>query len=274
MIKEKEMELRDYLEIIIKNKRLIIVGLVFCLLITLVVTIIFSVYETKAIFQNASFELVTPNGQLEKFCFIDNQEINAELRSHQILGEVLAQRGLSFEKFLKNVTVENFKDSALFQIRVQSKNPQDALAVLEGVLDRFFKSGQLLVEQKTEFLKRELAKTNREINELKPLVKETESRLEKEGTPKNSPAYEKVALLSLVYSGQRERLLGEVKRKNTVGNQLASLKGFEIICPPTTPSRHLKKRLVKNLFLSSVAGLFLFTYLAFFLDYWGRSTSE
>jgi len=160
-MEEDEVELRDYINVLVKRKRLIIVITLIAILISGLLSyfVLPKVYESTVSFivanpnigtsttnQASLFEQAT-----NPFTFMANPSIatySELVKSPSFLAKILSENGFSKnltpEVLSKSITVTNPKDSNLIVVDVDLSDPEQSYKVAKAIADEFPKYAQEL----------------------------------------------------------------------------------------------------------------------------------
>jgi len=158
-MEEDEIELRDYINVLVKRKRLIIVITLIAILISGLLSyfVLPKVYESTASFIVANPNIITsttnPPSALEQatnpFTFMANPSIatySELVKSPSFLAKILSENGFSKnltpEVLSKSITVTNPKDSNLIVVDVDLSDPEQSYKVAKAIADEFPKYAQ------------------------------------------------------------------------------------------------------------------------------------
>jgi capsular polysaccharide biosynthesis protein len=273
MTEEKEMDLRDYLELIIKRKKLIIGGTLFCLLVGAALAFITPrTYESEAVFQNAYYESEVSGVPVENYLMTPS-EVLAIVKSAVILGPVVGRLKAGAVAAVKNIDVENFKDANFFRVSFKGTNANEAKEVIDGFLEQLGAYGQLLMNKKSVYFKKIMARLEPEIATVGALTSKLETQLLLSEV-KTADSAVRIITLRDFYNNQKEKLEGLKHRKDELDVSINSFKNFQVLSRPSLIVTGRTKKLIKYSVVAGFAGLFFFMYLAIFLEYWEKSSDK
>jgi len=158
-MEEDEVELRDYINVLVKRKRLIIVITLIAILISGLLSyfVLPKVYESTASFIVANPNIITsttnPPSALEQatnpFTFMANPSIatySELVKSPSFLAKIISENGFSKdltpEILSKSITVTNPKDSNLIIVHIDLSDPEQSYKVAKAIADEFPKYAQ------------------------------------------------------------------------------------------------------------------------------------
>lgn len=262
MVEESKVELGNYINLILKRKKLIITGTLICMTAIFIMTLRMpKTYRTEAVFQNAV---------VAGKAVIKNVEVPEVILGDEILGKALSKFSeISPQGLRDNIEIKNIKDTTLFKIVVKSNNPELTQDICGGIIGQYFKYARPLLEEKINRLKSQISVTDKRIFETENLMKRLEGQINAITTEKKDMASElafKMQLLINRYVGQQKVLYGFYSKKNNLENQLLNITKFKIISSPFKPGSPVSPKIKQNILLSGILGLMFFTFLAFFVE--------
>ena len=268
MVEEQEIELRNYINVVLKRKKLIIAGtLVYVAAVFIITLLMPKTYKTEAVFQNA----VVRGENL-----INNAEVPEIILGNEVLNKALSKfPEISPQAFRENIEIENIKGTNLFNITVKFNNPEVAENICREIIKQYFECATPLLEKKIKLLKSQISAIDEMILETKNLIKELKEQINKITIEKKDAASEltfKTPFLKTFYGEQQQRLYNFHGRKDNLESQLLDAKKFKIVNQPFKPKNSIKPKIKLNILLSVIFGLMFFTFLAFFVEYLKNSS--
>ena len=249
-IREEEIDLRDYLKIILKRKWLILgIGLT-----VTIVTFLFSFFSPKVYEVSTSIEIGKSFGELLPKNSIQEE---SNLLESPIQVKTKIEEGIYREiqeKF--NLKVENPKDTNLILIKIESKNPEKEKKILEELNKIILEDHQKKLEsqistlsKKEKNIKTKISSLNREKEAIEERVKILETI-----PPQKRTLSEKFFL-----SESREKIEKKEQEINNLQEELLSLQKQITTFQPTKVIKEptISKKLIKpNIILNTICALF------------------
>ncbi|MCD6085386.1 hypothetical protein J7J41_00085 [bacterium] len=278
-IREKEIDLRDYLKIILKRKWLILgIGLT-----VTIITFLFSFFSPKVYEISTSIEIGKSFGEpsLKKLI---QEELNLLKNSIQEESNLLEspiqiktkiEEGIYREiqeKF--NLKVENPKNTNLILIKIESKNPEKDKKILEELNKIILEDHQKKLESQTSIFSKKEKIINAKISSLNREKKAIEERVKiLEGiSPQKRTLSEKFFL-----SESREKIERKEQEINNLQEkllflqkQIATLQPTEVIKEPTISKKPIKPNIILNTICALLLGLFGGIFFAFAKEWWNE----
>lgn len=267
-MEEKEIDLRDYIEVILKRKWLIITIFLVAVITTAIVSLLMSrTYETTGVIQIARV----------KKPIYSKEEAQGIILSQEVLGPVLDEFPEAFEErpllseFRKGVKIEDIKDTPYLKIQLQGEDPRTIQKMVNSIITHFFAYSRPRYEEELSLLKERLKITEKKIATAKSDIRDIESRinyLSKESSEISPETMSKIILLGNTLAGLKSNLNRYLDEEAGLKHNLITVKEFKVIDPPEVPERAIKPKKKQMVAISGVLSLMMGIFLAFFLEYW------
>lgn len=268
-MEEQEIELRDYINVLVKRKKLIIR----ITLVAVITTGILSYFVLPPIYKG--YAVVLP-AQIGLSNLLSLSDIQAQIESPSFIQKLSNDLNVPFEEIKGDMNDSIPQGSSFVVVEFESKNKQ--------LIANFF--DKLLLELNTfnidnynkqmEILKSKIVVLSKQLD----LLKSEESLIIKriEQLEKNSNVNEENFLEYLLLIDLRNGILTKkMDLENTLNDinvQLESSHKFEYLSKPFISDTPIKPSKVFNMAIAGVVALFFSILLAFFLEYWYRAKSE
>ena len=294
---ENEIELIDYLNVLWKRKWLIIIP-TFVLVVAVGVYSFFlpQVWEVDAIIQPSKYIIQTEGGTYSEIIIVDPKQIAGQINEEYYNNLIAAELNLDIREFPK-LKAENLRDTKLLKISTKVNDVEKAKLILYSLFKHLKRDLDKKVDVEMKGIEEEIKAYKNKLNIIKQRKKEIEKEmsdirkriesLEKEQRlslkKENRSESESLAMLlysneiqqSLQYYSELNELLSEKKiEEEDVNLEIGNLnerKGridyAQLIKEPTSSLNPVAPRKKLNALIAGIMGLFIFTILAFFLDY-------
>jgi len=264
-----EIDLMDYLKVILKRKRVI---LGFCFGLAVLVGILSylmpKVYKIDTLLEVGRVggePLEAPWQVVEK---IDNDVYGIQIREKIKISE---------EEYPK-IKTENPKDTNLVLVEIESSDPQKSKNILKELNELILKEHQAEIEIKKELLEKDIERLKSKTASLEEEKKNLEAKVE---------ALEKVLLYQQTPGSQfalfdtKEKLEKKKQEIEDLYFQINSLERFlEDIQPtkiakiPTISEKPVKPRPLLNIVIAGVLGSFIGTLWVFLREWWEKNKAR
>ncbi len=235
-----QMELSQYLNVVVKRRNTIIVVVSIFFAVSLAVS-----FWTKPVYRvESSFEIgLIPGGRTD--VPFSNYIMHPRKAAQLCQSESFKNRIREILSLPKDEDI-NFKtrvDEAVFFLFIDTPYPEKALKILNTALDILIKENNAVYEEKIKPLKEEENRIREQIDMLKPI--------------KN----EKRDLNYLLYLNQLHFQFADVQKS------LFFFKRAKIISLPETQEKPIKPKPALNIAVGLVLGLLIGIFIAFFCEY-------
>lgn len=248
MVEEQEIELIHFLYVVWKRKGLILGGTV----LAVAVALGFSLTMPKTYEVSRTLKI----GGISGKAIEDRETVMERLKDDRMLTEAIQELGLRMTtpEMGKMVSVDR-KSSPHVRFEVRAVDPELATRIADWLAGKIIAlHGQIFDEAKVEAM--------REIRSLETEIKSSKKILDAM-IAENDVDAPKAALLQSMIAEKESKVA--LARRTILGDQTSV-----IIAADSTPRYPVKPRVKLNAVLAGVLGLFLFIFVAFFLEYVNR----
>ena len=287
MVEEEEIDLRDYINVLLKRKWLIIGIVLMAVVIAAIISyaILPSIYQSSVTFKIAKihkpllYNVSEAINQLESLpltligYLYDFSEVKNEINSDNILKDVISELklNLSPSELVNHIKVENIDNSGYVKVTVENTSPELARDIAFSLVNQFIELNQqyyqekiALLEKEKQSIEKQMALEMEKINEAEKLRLDI---IDSEGLSLTEKQIQINLLLN--YSTQiREHYNELVDKYYILENQILNSSNFEIVNYPSIPQAPIKPNRKLNIAIAGVLGLFLGVLIAFFVEYW------
>jgi len=270
MIEEREIDLRDYLRVLVRQ-RWVMLGVVATMMLGTLVYVVRlpDVYEAQAVIQNGSVDKAD----------LSTVDVQFFIQSLPVLQPVVAQynaahpgRELTIAGFRGMITVDSFIDNR-FLLTVQAPDAAGAQQLCTMLAEGYFSYMRGWYDKQLALLEEKIAMSEENIEEVGKSSKELKKEIarfvrERKLTPE--PAFKSIMLRSL-YSQYINELATYQSNKINLTSVLYGVKEFAVLEPPELPTAPIRED--RNRILGIMAGVSILAalLLAFLVDYFQRA---
>lgn len=257
---DDEIDLRDYINVLIKRKVTILVVFFLC-----VAFAAFYSFTTPKIY---SVEETIRIGQVDG-SLISKEEATRMLQSKNILQPVVEalDKDLSLPELKGSIKIEGVKGTDFLSISINHKNLQRAIGILESIAGNFIEYGNSLyakkiklLEERMETLKTQKQSVKKEINSLQGVIKD-----------KMTPDYPLIQNTLISYEQIYSKLDDKIYSLKV---KLANARKFELFESPLEPENPISPKKKQNIAIAGILGLMLGVFIAFFREFWVNSSKK
>jgi len=259
-----EIDLRDYINVIIKRKKLILAVFIASVVIGAIIAILSpKVYEVSADMQLGSINNL----------LITKEEAREAILSDDLLTPVIKETGIKrdLELFKKVIKIEDIKNTNLVGIKIRYHNADMALTILKKIATEFiaqfqplYEKNEFLVKERLSELDSEIIETNKSIEIKQVHLKELADSINHSNVETNFKAF----LMQNYIPTYQQHLFSLRNEKKILNAVLVNSKNFQLLNLSPKPKYPIAPNKKLNVFLAAAIGLILGVFLAFFLEYW------
>lgn len=300
---KEEVDLKDYINVVVKRKRVIIT--IFFVAVIVAVVVSFLMPKT--------FEAVTliKLGQIRNqavFINLENiDDIKAVFSRENTLKEIALKLGLpantSLAKITKIFSIEPVEKTSLLKIKGRGTTPQKALEttnLIAGFLiDRhqnLFLEAEKTLNQEIETITANQEKIKKDIEQIKTEIarldndakfytKEISRRAEAQSEGQGQVAQAYIQLLAGVKDAKdaKDQQISDFEQQSILLNQTLQQKKYEktyqvkpttIEVPATTPDKKIAPKRAQNIAIAGILGLFIGILWAFMAEYYEKNLKK
>jgi capsular polysaccharide biosynthesis protein len=280
-IQEEEIDLREYINVLLKRKGIIIFIFLIAVITAALVSyfVLSPVYQSSVIFSIALMDnrpTTTITAQIENNVpIIRIDEALEIINSNFILDEVAKRTSLNIpsDQLRAQIKVENVKDTNFIRIIVEADSPEKAKILAESVVKVFIEKNQskytekiILIEKRLKVLEQEIAEFEGNIQEIEIMKKKVSTSEELSETER----YFQTSILLNSSFSERNLYNDLIYQINTLQQRLNNFEDFKIINYAQLPASPTKPNIKLNILIAGVLGLFVAVFVAFFLEFWQK----
>jgi len=267
-IQEEEIDLREYINVLLKRKGIII--LIF--LIAVITAAIVSYFALPPVYQSSTVFSIAKIDGLAVINITESLEI---IKSNVVLDEVINRMGLeeTAKQLSSQITTESLKGTNFIKISVVADSSESAKNLVENIVQVFIEQNQDEYQEKVKLVEDRLKTLEEQIAEFEKNIQEIEKAKKKIVASEELSEGERQLQTSLLLSSS----VTERELYNTLSDQVnilkASLKNcedFKVINYAQLPAAPIKPNKKLNILIAGVLGLFVGIFVAFFLEFWQK----
>jgi len=261
---ENEVDLRDYVNVIIKRKKLILKVFLVSVFITAIVSLLMpKIYEITSTIQLGSVNEL----------LIKNEDAKAVILNQNSLLSVINQLDLKIEveKLKKDISIEDIKDTNLLKINIVYSDIDKAFKINEATISPLIAQGQIIyqdrlaiVNERLKELDEEIMNTERDIARTQTLI----SSLHNATNISQPDVSLRIILLQNTLPNYESNLTALRNQRNAIKFVLSNAKDFKIFDQPIKPKHPIGPKKKQNILIAGVLSLMLGVLLSFFLEFW------
>ena len=272
-IQEEEIDLREYINVLLKRKGIII--LIF--LIAVITAALVSYFAISPVYQSSTVFSVA---QIDGRAVINITEALEIMKSDVVLDEVINGMGLegtlTLGQLKSHITTESLKGTNFIKVSVEHDTPEKAKSWVENIIEVFIKQNQVEYQERVKLLVDRLKVLEEQIAEFEKNIMEIEKSKKKIAAIEELSEGEKQFQISLLLnSSVTERSLYNnlTNQANNLKASLKSCEDFKIINYAQLLAMPIKPNIKLNILITGVLGLFVGVFVVFFLEFWQKGKS-
>jgi len=280
-IQEEEIDLREYINVLLKRKGIIILIFLIAVITAALVSYfaLSPVYQSSVVFSIALVDNRPPTtiiAQVENNVpVIKIHEALEVINSNLILDEVAKRSSLniSSDQLRTRVEVENLKNTNFIKVSVGADSPEKAKELAENIVKVFIEKNQNKYTEKIKLIEKRIKILEREIAEFEKSIQEIDTAMKKITASRNlseSERYFQTSVLLNSSSNERNLYNNLIYQINTLQERLNNCQDFGIISYAQLPIEPIKPNKKLNILIAGVLGLFVGIFIAFFLEFWQK----
>ena len=274
---EQEVELRDYINVLVRRKKLII-GIT---LVAVLFSGILSYFVLPPVYKGSAIILppqicgnfltgFTPS----EIQLIKPVEVQSIIKDSSFLAKMHDKTGISYSDLTKDVSVSVPQGTNFVKAEFESTNKGNIQVFFNTLIDLLNETSSSSYEKNFSFLKTKVTDYENQVK----ILNEEEKRIlnEIESLNKSGDKNYEIGLLVLenIYNSIVNNKVSAESELNNLKYQIDNSHPFVYLSSPSIPDVSVKPNKALNLAVSGVAALFFSILLAFFLEYWYRTKSE
>jgi len=268
---EEEIDLREYINVLLKRKGIIII----IFLIAIITAALVSYFTLSPVYQASTvFSVAKIDGRP----VINITEALEIMRSNVVLDEVINRMGLeeTAKQLSSQIITESIKGTNFVEVSVAADSPEKAKSLVENIVEVFTEQNQREYQEKVKLVEERLKILEEQIAEFEKNILEIEKTKKKIAvTEELSEGERQFQTTLLLSSSVAERSLYNnlTNQANSLKASLKSCENFKIVNYAQFPAVPIKPNKKLNILIAGVLGLFVGIFVAFFLEFWQKGKS-
>jgi len=278
---EEEIDLREYINILLKRKGIIILIFLIAVITAALVSYftLSPVYQSSTVFSIALIDnrpATTIVAQVENNVpIIKISESLEVINSNLILDEVIKRSDLNItsDQLKTRIEVENLKNTNFIKVTVKADSPEKAKELAENIVKVFIEKNQNKYTEKTKIIEERIKILEQEIVVSEKSIREIENAMKKVSASKDlseAERYFQTSSLLNLSSNEKNLYNNSIYQINTLQERLNNCEDFKIINYAQLPAAPIKSNKKLNVLIAGVLGLFVGIFVAFFLEFWQK----
>ena len=283
-IQEEEIDLREYINVLLKRKGIIILIFLIAVITAALVSyfVLSPVYQSSTVFSIALMDNRPPStiiAQVENNVpVIKINEAWEVITSNLILDEVIKRSNLniSSDQLRTWIEVENLKNTNFIKVSVKADSAEKVKELAENIVEVFIEKSRNKYTDKIKLIEGRIKILEQGITEFEKSIQEIENAMKNISASKGlseAERYFQTSLLLNSSSNERNLYNDLIYQINTLQERLNNCQDFGIISYAQLPDAPIKPNTKLNILVAGVLGLFVGIFVAFFLEFWQKGKS-
>ena len=280
-MQEEEIDLREYINVLLKRKGIIILIFLIAVITAALVSYfaLSPVYQSSIVFSIALMDNRLPTtivAQVENNVpVIKIYEALQIISSNLILDEVIKRSdfNISSDQLRTRIEVENLKDTNFIKVSVEEDSPEKAKELAENIVKVFIEKNRNKYTKKIKLIEERIKIVEQEIAEFEKSIREIKNAMKKIAASKDlseAERYFQTNILLNSSSNERNLYNNLIYQINTLQERLNNCQDFEIISYAQLSTAPIKPNKKLNILIAGVLGLFVGIFVAFFIEFWQK----
>ncbi len=264
---EEEIDLREYINVIIKRKKLILAIFLVSVFTAAIVSLMMpKVYEITSIVQLGSV-----NEPL-----IKNEEAKAIMLNQNLLLSIINELNLKMgvEGLQKAIKISDLAGTNLLKIKITYPGIDTAIKINDAIVNPLITQGQSLYQERLAIINERLKELDLEIKNAEGDISRTQtliSGLPNANNISQSDVSLRIILLQNTLPNYESNLTALRNQRNGLKFSLANAKDFKIFDQPIKPKNPVGPKKKQNVLIAGMLSLMFGVFLAFVLEFWQKS---
>ncbi|MCX5679385.1 MAG: Wzz/FepE/Etk N-terminal domain-containing protein [Candidatus Omnitrophica bacterium] len=262
-IEEDEIDLREYINVIIKRKKLIL-GI---FLAAVVVTAIISLTMPKVYEITSTIQLGSVNGLVMK-----SEDAKTVILNQNSLSSIINRLNLKMtpEELQKDIKINDVGGTNLLKIQIIYPGIDMVLKINDAIVNPFIVQGQAMYQERLAIINERLKELNEEIKNAEGDIARTQaliSEVPTDSSVSQSDISLRIILLQNTLSNYESNLSGLRSQRNGMKLMLTDAKDFKVFDAPIRPKYPVGPKKKQNVILAGILSLMFGIFLAFVLEF-------
>ena len=256
-----EINLMDYIKVIIKRKKIIAGIFIICVAVTAAIS-----FQMPKVYQiDSTVRIGTIGGSL-----LSVEEITEKAKNRNLLKSIILEidKNITVENLKKAVKIENIKGTNFLKVQMESAEPDIAIDILNKIESKLVSDVNIFYEKNIALAKERI----QEVHVRKGNVsKQIEMLNQKIADNKIGPDY---PLIQNTLTNYETICSGLSAAEYSLKKNLLSAKNFKVIESPAKSINPIKPNKRKMVIMSAILGLILGVFIVFLMEFWQKSKED
>jgi len=266
-IQEDEIDIREYINVIVKRKKLILS----IFLASVIIAAIVSFRMPKIYEITSTVQLGNVNGLL-----ISKEETKAIILNQNSLSSIINDLNLkiSAESLQRDIKISDITETNLLKLKIIYPGVDTALKINDAIVNPFIAQGQNIFKERLAIINERLKELDAEIKSAEGDIVRTQaliSGLPSANNVSQSDVSLRIILLQNSLPNYEASLTALRDRRNDLKLLLSNAKDFKVFDAPIKPDYPVGPKKKQNVLIAGMFSLMFGIFLIFILEFWKRS---
>ena len=271
-IQEDEIDLRDYTNVIVKRKKLILaIFLVSVVTAAIVGLIMPKIYEITSIVQLGNVnELLIKNEEAKSIML--NQNLLLSIINE--LGLKSGAESLQVESLQKVIKISDVSGTNLLKIKITYPDIDTVFKIHDAIVNPLIAQGQDMYKQRVAIINDRLKELNSSIKNAEGDIIRTQNLIMDIPSSKEIPQAEislRMIILQNTLPKYENNLTDLRNQRNDLRILLANSKDFKVFDAPIRPINPVGPKKKQNVLIAGMLSLMFGVFLAFVMEFWQKN---
>lgn len=256
-----EINLMDYIKVIIKRKKIIVSTFIICVVAAAIVS-----FRMPKVYRiDCTVRIGTIGGSL-----FSVEEMREKTKNRNLLQSIISEvdRNITVESLKKAVKIENIEGTNFLKMQMESTEPNIAVDILNKIESKLVLDGNIFYEKNIALMEERIQEVHLRKENVSKQIRILNQKI---FNNKIGPDYPLIQNTLTNY----ETIYSELSAAEySLKKNLLSAKNFKIIESPAKSINPIKPGKRQMIAIAAVVGLMLGVFIAFFMEFWQNNTRK
>ncbi len=263
---EDEIDLRDYIDVLIKRK-ILVLSIFFIAVVTAAITSLLApkVYEISSTIQLGSINDLLIKREDAKEIILNKNSLLSIIKELNL--------DIDAESLQKSIKIADIINTNLLKITLKFSNIDLGIKIVNLLPSPLILQGQSISQQRTALISERLMELESEIKNVQENIVKTQNLITGISTSNDVSQMDqslKIILLQNTLPNYQSNLTALRNQKNDVKVLLANSREFKVFDAPIKPKYPIGPNKKQNVFIAGIISFFFGVFLAFFMEFWQK----
>ncbi len=269
-IQEDEIDIREYINVIIKRKKLILA----IFLVSVVTAAVVSLMKPKIYEITSILQLGNVNELL-----IKNEEAKSIMLNQNLLLSVINDLSLKItpDALQKDIKISDMAGTNLLKIKITYPGIDTALKINDGIVNPLIAQGQKMYQERKSIIDGRLKELLGAIKNAEDDISRTQNMIMGIPSSKDISQAElslRMIILQNTLPKYENNLTDLRNQRNDLQILLLNSKNFKVFDAPIKPKHPVGPKKKQNVLIAGMFSLMFGVFLAFFMEFWQKSKKK